>query len=108
MWQVAANLVGFLVAAWAGWILLRSRVTSQNTIELERLVAARGDRIDDLEKCIAELTKKVEELHGQMEMLQRLKAQEIAVELYRILEARNPGNPLLINGLTNDPPFRNP
>ncbi len=78
--------VAFLKAAW--------RRTTEN--ELRSLVDARGKVIEDLRAEIHEqrlqieaLSDRVSELQGQMEAVQRIKAQEIAVEVARFLD-RNP------------------
>ena len=88
-------LIGFLIAGGVGWVQLRSQTTRGHTEELEDLAKTRGHRIHDLESSnkrletqVANLASKVENLQGQMEALQRIKANEIALEVVRLLDER--------------------
>lgn len=99
VWQFLLNIVGFAALGIAGYFIIRSKVAianqalaEKNLKELERLVGIRGDHITELEHAVARAEDKirqleaiVSEMRGQMQAIQGIKAQEIAVEVARLL-----------------------
>lgn len=90
------NLIVVLGAMAAGVVYIRSALVKQRHDELEALASTRGDRIADLQQELAaikaayqteisELKGQVRELRGQMDAVQVIKAQEIALEVARLL-----------------------
>ena len=85
--QLAATLSGVLIVGWAGYYALKSRLAKITHDELATLVDLRGKKIEDLEACIDELSRKVSVLEGQFNALQSLKSAEIAFEVARLLRS---------------------
>jgi len=78
-WEVGViDIVFILVAGGIAWLMIRKG-------ELRELADTRGKRIDDLTAEVAALTAKVASIEGQMEAIQRIKAEEIAIEVARLL-----------------------
>jgi hypothetical protein len=84
-WQIALNVVGFVGLGLIGYFWLRSGTVKQNVAETQQLAITRGERIVDLEAEIHRLAERLSRVEGQMEAIQRLKAQEIAVEVVALL-----------------------
>jgi uncharacterized protein YlxW (UPF0749 family) len=80
----------FVILGVAGVAYLVSIVRRESTKETRELAKTRAGRIDDLEKEVARLRDKVENLQGALEAYQRIKAEEIAIEVARLLEPRLP------------------
>lgn len=90
----------FVMAGGVAWVRWKSQTASENTDELSDLAKTRGHRIVDLEKANArletlvhKLESRVENLQGQMEAIQRIKANEIALEVVRLLDEREGRTP---------------
>lgn len=66
-------------------VYVRSQIIKVQKTELAELAKTRGDHINDLERHIEDLEKRLSNMEGQMAALQALKAQEIAVEVARLL-----------------------
>lgn len=75
------QLVTFAVIVAAAAVWLKSALVKQRHQELEELANTRGERVEDLEARLAELKIEVEQLKGQMNAIQALKATEIATEV---------------------------
>lgn len=93
--QFAITAITFLAAIVGAVAFLRAAWKRTTETELRNLVEARGQVIEDLRaeiheqrKEIERLSEKVAEMHGQIEALQRIKSQEIAVEVARLLDSR--------------------
>ena len=84
-WQIALNVVGFIGLGLIGYFWLRSSTAKQNIAETQQLAITRGERIVDLEAEVHRLAERLSRVEGQMEAIQRLKAQEIAVEVVALL-----------------------
>jgi hypothetical protein len=84
-WQIALNVVGFIGLGLIGYFWLRSGTVKQNVAETQQLAITRGERIVDLEAEVHRLAERLSRVEGQMEAIQRLKAQEIAVEVVALL-----------------------
>jgi hypothetical protein len=84
-WQIALNVVGFVGLGLIGYFWLRSGTVKQNVAETQQLAITRGERIVDLEAEVHRLAERLSRVEGQMEAIQRLKAQEIAVEVVALL-----------------------
>jgi hypothetical protein len=84
-WQLALNIVGFVALAVGGYAYLRSHTVKLNVTETQKLATTRGERIVDLEAEVHRLSERLARVEGQMEAIQRLKAQEIAVEVVALL-----------------------
>lgn len=80
--QIAAA-VGMLIASAS---YAYSKVARSNHEETKELAERRLERIQFDEERLAELERQVAQLEGQMEAIQRIKAQEIAVEVARLLK----------------------
>ena len=87
---VALQAAVFIILGVAGIAYLVSVVRKDSQRETQELANTRGKRIDDLEKEVRRLRDKVENLQGALEAYQRIKAEEIAVEVARLLEPRLP------------------
>lgn len=77
--------VGTLVAVAIGVAYVRSGLARQRTSELADLAQTRGDRVKDLEAHVGRLEERLIRMEGQMQALQLLKSQEIAVEVVRLM-----------------------
>lgn len=80
----------WVILGIAGSAYLVSVVRKESHKETRELAETRGDRIGDLEQEVARLGRKVDHLTGALEAYQRIKAEEIAVEVARLLETRMP------------------
>lgn len=80
----------FVILGVVGMAYLGSLIRKDSHRETRELAHTRGDRIGDLEKEVARLGRKVDHLTGVLEAYQRIKAEEIAVEVARLLEPRMP------------------
>ena len=83
--ELAITVVGFVALGATGYFYIRSAVARTEQTELAALAETRGERIADLEAHIQRLETRLAQLEGQMSALQALKAQEIAVEVARLL-----------------------
>ncbi len=84
------EIVVFAILGLSGAAYLFSILRKESHAETRELADTRGKRIDDLEEQVARLRDKVENLQGALEAYQRIKAEEIAVEVARLLESRLP------------------
>lgn len=80
----------WVILGISGVVYLWAQVRRQSHREALSLAETRGARIDDLEDQVGRLREKVEHLQGSLEAYQRIKAEEIAVEVARLLEPRLP------------------
>jgi hypothetical protein len=80
----------FVILGAAGVAYLLSIIRKDSHQETKELAETRGDRIGDLEQEVVRLGRKVDHLEGALEAYQRIKADEIAVEVARLLEPRLP------------------
>ncbi len=78
----------FVILGLSGAAYLVSIARKQSHRETRELADTRGQRIDDLEDEVTRLGRKVDHLEGALEAYQRIKADEIAVEVARLLEPR--------------------
>lgn len=82
-------IISFVTVGVLGFWYLRSSIVKARQGELAGLVEARGERIGDLEAQVGRLETRLAQLEGQFQALQALKAEEIALEVSRLL-----GDPL--------------
>jgi hypothetical protein len=87
-WQLVLNLAGLFAAAVGGYYVVRSKLIRTQHEELLELATTRGQRIEDLESELRRVTERLSRIEGQFAALQGLKAQEIAVEVARLLSMR--------------------
>lgn len=80
----------FIILGISGLAYLVSLILKDSYQEARELAETRGKRVDDLEEEVARLHEKVDNLQGALEAYQRIKAEEIAVEVARLLEPRMP------------------
>ena len=78
----------FVILGLSGATYLFSIARKQSHMETKELAETRGKRIHDLEVDVRRLAGQVAHLEGALEAYQRIKAQEIAVEVARLLEPR--------------------
>lgn len=71
------QIITFTTAIAAAAVWLRSQIARQNHAELEQLASTRGQIIDDLKEELSGLRRELDELRGQVKMLQALKTSEI-------------------------------
>lgn len=83
--QVILSLVGFALIVVGAVVYLKSDAQKTNNSELRDLVDTRGQKIDDLEAEVADLRREMDELRGQMKLLESLKAEEIAQRVVELL-----------------------
>ena len=83
--QLLISFVLFSGVASAALVVGISAVRKQRTEELAGLVETRGKHITDLENKVSKLTADLEQVKGQLEAYQAIKAQEIALEVARML-----------------------
>jgi TolA-binding protein len=81
VWQVILVVAAVVGAA----VYVTSTLVRQRHEELEKLAETRGNRIEDLEKKVDEQNRRIAALEGQMQAIQSIKAQEIAVEVVRLM-----------------------
>lgn len=84
------QVVVFVILGASGLVYLVSTIRRDSHRETRELADTRGDRIGDLEQEVIRLGRKVDRLTGTIEAYQRIKAEEIAVEVARLLETRMP------------------
>lgn len=68
----------FVVAVVGAAVWLKSSLVKQRHEELENLAQTRGDRVADLETRVEELQREVSRLSAKYEVLEQLKAEDIA------------------------------
>ena len=83
--QVAAEIGVLLVGFALGIAWLRSQLVRQRHEELEELADTRGQRVEDLEKRLAEQNERILHLEGQMAAMLALKTSEIVSGVTEIL-----------------------
>lgn len=91
---ISAILFGGMV--FAGAVYIRSALVKQRHSELEQLADTRGERIKDLEAQLLRVETRLAQLEGQMHAIQAIKAEEIAMEVARLLE--DPHHPVWDRG----------
>lgn len=74
---LGGEVVGLIILIAVGVAWLRSRLAQQNCLEAAKLADTRGERIEDLEAHVKRQDLAIAELRGQIEMLRRLKVEEI-------------------------------
>jgi hypothetical protein len=79
-----------LVVVPTGFAVHRSLLKQKNE-ELESLARTRGEALHDRDERIESLELRVEHLEGMMEAIQRIKSEEIAVEVVRLLKGESNG-----------------
>lgn len=79
------NFIGPISLLIAAWLYMRSQSVRTNIEETSRLAQTRGERIEDLQAEVSRLETRLSHLEGQMEAVQRLKSQEIAMEVSQML-----------------------
>jgi hypothetical protein len=84
-WALILNFSGFLFLVVAGVLYMRSQERRLYATEMANLVTTRGERIEDLQAEVTRLSERLAQVEGQIEAVQRLKAQEIALEVSRML-----------------------
>ncbi len=77
---IVASIVG-------GGVWLRSDIAKKRHVELEQLVATRGDTIEDLRDEITDMRREMDEMKGEMKALRNFKAEEIADKVVERLES---------------------
>lgn len=82
---ILLSIFGVFTLVVSAWLYSRSKSAQINTSETAKLAETRGARIEDLESELHRLTGRVASLEGQIQALQGLKAQEIALEVSRML-----------------------
>lgn len=82
-WEAVVGLVGL---SGGGGFYVRSTRTKQIMQELQGLAEVRGQSNEELRHEVEQLRIEVANVRGQMEALQRLKAQEIALEMARLID----------------------
>lgn len=75
--RIAFDIILIVLAVIAAGIWLRSSVVRQNAVESEGLINLRGQRITDLQDQVNELTRQIDILRGEINMLQKMKTLEI-------------------------------
>jgi hypothetical protein len=75
--QLALEVFTFICVVILGAVWLRSQLAKQRVVELAELAETRGDRIQDLEAKVKQLTTEMHEMRGQMKLLVDLKTEEI-------------------------------
>lgn len=89
--QTLLQIAAFVILGLSGAVYLISVARRQSHRETSELADTRGKRIHDLEVEVKRLAGQVDHLEGALEAYQRIKAQEIAVEVARLLEPRLTG-----------------
>lgn len=84
--QFVGNALIFLGIAFVGFVILRSSLVKQRSSELADLAETRGETISDLEKKVDTMQLEIKVLQGQLQAYQSLKAEEIAIEVARLLK----------------------
>lgn len=74
LWQIVVIIGG--IAGGAVW--LRSQLTKQRSVELEKLAETRGERNRDLEQEIQGLRQEIAELRGELQFMKEMKHNQIA------------------------------
>ena len=84
-WAFILNFTGFIFLIAAGHLYMRSQERKVYATEMANLVTTRGQRIEDLQEELTRLSERLAQVEGQIEAVQRLKAQEIALEVSRMM-----------------------
>ena len=98
--QLLISFVLFSGVAASALVVGISQVRKQRADELEDLADGRGKKIEDLESELATLRADLKKVEGQLEAYQSIKAQEIALEVARMLAPMLQGalHPGLVEG----------
>ena len=78
-WGQVIQGVFFLILVGGGFIYMRSQVSRQQNTELEKLVAIRGDRIDDLDEQVERMELKISALEGKVAAMESLQTERIII-----------------------------
>jgi hypothetical protein len=86
------TVVLFVGLVFGGWAYYNSERAKVHVAESDDLVKTRGQKIDDLQEEITELNAKLDNQQGQIDMLRKLKTEEIIDGVIKGLKKRGVGD----------------